>query len=102
MRPASKRRPSSLIIGLSRPSFAAKLLRKAARHCFGAPSTPTVFQSFSLDPPLRFIFAVALLLNQPPAPKVALTSCTIITDLSQVVVGGFGFVSTSALWQTKR
>src|ERR1700733_2364597 len=102
MRPASKRRPSSLIIGLSRPSFAAKLLRKAAWHCLGAPSIPTLFQSFLLDHPLRFIFAEVLLVNQPPVPKVAPTSCTSITDLSQVVVGGCVFASTSALWQTKR
>ena len=68
----------------------------------GAPSVPTLFQTFMLDHPLRFIFAESLLVNKPPVPKVAPTSCTSITDLSQVVVKGCVVVFTSTLWQTRR
>src|SRR5271167_2053730 len=102
IRPASKRRPSSLIIGSFKPSCAAKLLRNDAWHCLGAPSVPTLFQTCLPDHPLRFILAPVLLVNKPPVPKVAPTSCTNMTDLSQVVVGGWVLSLTVTVWQTRR
>src|SRR5208283_4867100 len=69
IRPASNRRPSSLIIGLLKPSCAVRLLRNAAWHFFGAAAVPTLIHSFFCDHPFRFILAEVLLVNQPPVPK---------------------------------
>src|SRR3954451_24345596 len=97
IRPASNRRPSSLIFGSLRPLVAVRLLRNAAWHCLGAPSVPAEFQSFLLDHALRFILADELLVNSPPPPKVAPTSCTSMTDLSQVTEGGLAVSSICTL-----
>src|SRR5208282_5997487 len=90
------------MIGLLRPSCAVRLFVSVAWHFFGAASVPTLFHSFLLDHPFKFILADVLLVNHPPVPNVAPTSCTSMTDLLHVVVGGCVFVSTSTLSHTNR
>src|SRR5262249_23116983 len=102
IKPASNRRPSSLIVGLLRPSCAVRLFRRSASQSCAASGVPTRFHSFFPSHFSRFIFAVVLLVNQPPPPKVAPTSCTSMNDLSQTVVKGFVLSLTSILSQSRR
>src|SRR6478736_8471078 len=92
MRPAKKRRPSSLMVGSPRPSCAERLLLSCAwqtgQSASFIPGEPVFFQSFLLVQFCKFIFAPSLLVNRPPPPKLAPTSCTIIFESAQVVVKG--------------
>src|SRR5262249_10389510 len=93
IRPAAKRRPSSLVVGSLRPSDAVRLFFRRAWHtgqsASGVPVLPAFFQSCLPDHSCRFIFAPLLLVNQPPPPKVAPTSCTTSRDSLHVVLNGF-------------
>src|SRR5215469_3338878 len=98
------------MVGLSRPSFAVKLLRNSAWHsggcwllAFDAPlGGPPFAHTRALDHFSRFTFAVEFDVNSPPPPKVAPTSCTTSLDSSHVVVMGCVLVSMFSPIQIRR